>query len=94
MEELKIREDIDLEELKNFVYEKNGGTEPYWHFYYWIKEIHGIFNDYQIVINGTNRKIYMFENLSPSKSFANKRKVNKKRLIHDIIKAKLVRMEK
>lgn len=94
MEELKIREDIDLEELKNFGYEKNGGTEPYWHFYYWIKEIHGIFNDYQIVINGTNRKIYMFENLSPSKSFANKRKVNKKRLIHDIIKAKLVRMEK
>lgn len=89
----KIRDDIDLEELVKFGYEKEGGTEPYWHFHYWTKEIHEIFNDYYIVIDGESREIFMFENLSLDKSFSNKIEINKKRLIHDLIKEKLVEGE-
>lgn len=93
MKNFKIRKDIDLEELVKFGYKKEGGTELYWHFYYWVKEIHGIFNDYYIVIDGASREIFMFENLSPDKSFSNKTEINKKRLIYDLIKEKLVEGE-
>ena len=57
------------------------------------KEIHGFFNDYYIIVNGASRKISMFENLSPDKSFSNKIEINKKKLIHDLIKEKLVEGE-
>ena len=40
-----------------------------------------------------HQKISMFENLSPDKSFSNKIEINKKRLIHDLIKEKLVEGE-
>ena len=93
MKNFRIRKDIDLEELVKFGYKKVGGTEPYWHFYYWIKEIHGFFNDYYIIVNGASRKISMFENSSPDKSFSNKIEINKKKLIHDLIKEKLVEGE-
>lgn len=89
---LKIKDDVDLKELEKFDYKKNGGTEKYWHFYYYTKEIYGIMNWYLIKIDGKTRKIEIFKDLAVQHSspFNNVESVKKNRLIKDIIKADMV----
>jgi hypothetical protein len=87
---LKIKDDVDLKELEKFGFTKIGGLEKEWHFYYYQKYIFGIFNSYQVIINGYTREIKIFKNLSLDLSFANKELVKRNRKIKDLITAGLV----
>lgn len=92
---LRIRDDVDLEELEKFGYEKLGGTQEehyYWGFYQ--KEINTLFNKYKIkiYIQGRNtRKIVAFRDLTLDGSFKNVEIIEpKKKWIRDLIRADLV----
>lgn len=87
---LKIKDGVNLKELKNFNYEIYGGIEKEWHFYYYQKIIIGILNSYEIIIDGYTREIKIFKNLSSDLSFANKKSVKSNKKIRDLIKADLV----
>ena len=87
---LKIKDDVDLKELEKFGFRKHGGEEECWYFHYYSKEIYGIINCFLIKIEANNREIIIYKNISRDKSFANVDRVNKKRLIQDLIKANFV----